>query len=209
MLAIAGGIVLAVIILVNLEAIFALGLAAVMIAIAAAILIAIGAFAFDSSENLMFVTLIFFSGYIYYSYTSKSDKRETFFKTNRVPEKLLDLVKSNLGAKDLAIKWSTKDYEKEIKLDGFIIEFKQLTKNEKTGFQINVYKMKGSYERTFICALHSRDVKPRTFFITSSTLVFGDIKSKNSILLSVTSFCDMNDLEEFVAAIKEVDIDLV
>ena len=203
---IALGIVLAIIILANLEAIFAIGLWVIAIAIIAAIAIALLVFTFNSVASFIFVTLLIVLVYIMYSYTNKSYARETYLQDNRVPEKLLDLVKSNLGAKDLAIKWSTKDYEKEIKLDGFIIEFKQVTKNEKTGFLITVIKTINNNGQGFICALHTRDCRPSSFFVTSSTLIYGEINSSTSIRLSVSSFCEMKHLIELVAELNNANI---
>jgi hypothetical protein len=119
---------------------------------------------------------------------------------------LLDLVKSNLGAKDLTIKWTTKDYQKEINLDGFIIEFKQLTKIDKTGFSITVTKTINSNEQSFICALHTKDCAPHTVTVTGSSVVYGAIDSNNSIELSVASFCNMEHFKELVAALNNANI---
>lgn len=207
MLAIAGGIILAVIILANLEAILALGLAALMIAIGLAIVIAFGSFVFNSSDNLIFSTLLIIVGYIIYSYTVKSEARETYLKENKIPDILVDLFKVNLGVDDLTTNLSVEKSKIELQRDCFIIEFKQVTKDNFTGFIITVNKIKSSYERTFICALHSSHIKPRTFLITSSTLVFSQINSKTNILLSVTSFCDMKDLNKLVTALTNENMD--
>lgn len=206
---IALGIVLAIIILANIEAIFAIGLWVIGIAIIAAIAIALLVFTFNSVADSInsvadsiFVTSLIVFVYIIYRYTTKGEARETYLKDNRVPEILLDLVKSNLGAKDLAA-----DYKKEIKFDGFIIEFKQVTKNGKTGFLITVIKTINNNKRSFICALHTEDCKPSSFippFVTSSTLVYGVINTRTSILLTVSTFCEMKYLLELVTELNNV-----